>query len=218
MASANDYNRSHWTKKIPKYLSEDWSTKPSPFAQEVAKHLSPDQTLLELGTGAGQDGLWLAGKVKKVVLSDGHDVAFDEIRQRAKAKGILNLDLQTVDITKVFPFDDSSFDVVYAQLVLHYFDDETMHKIMSEIKRVLRPGGLLACMVNSIKDEEYNPDQVNDDGLILVDGLIKRYFDEDSFEPFVEGFEAVLLDSRGKTPKDDAVSNSGMVRFIGKKD
>lgn len=217
MASGNAYNQAYWAKKTPKYLSEDWSTRPSPFAKLVADYLALDQTLLELGTGAGQDGLWLAGRVKKVVMTDGQDLAFEEIRRRAKAQNTGNIDLQVVDITQDFAFEDGSFDVVYAQLVLHYFDDETMHKIIGEIQRVLKPGGLLACMVNSTKDPEYDPKQMNENGLIMVDGLIKRYFDEASFQPFVQDFETILLDSKGKTPKDDAVSNSGMVRFIGRK-
>lgn len=218
MASKNYYNAQHyWSKKLPKYLSEAWSRQPSPFAQIVANYLPTEAVLLELGTGAGQDGLWLSDKVKKAVLSDAQSLVFPEITKRAKDQNVQNVELVERDITQPFRFADEEFDVVYAQLVLHYFDDDTMHAIVKEIRRVLKPAGIFACMVNSVNDPEYNADQENEHGLINVDGLMKRYFNIETFRPFLAGFEPLLFDMNGKTPKDDAVSNSGMVQFIGKK-
>lgn len=209
--SSNDYNPAHWKKKLPKYLAEEWSNSPSPFVQIAEKYFEPNSKVLELGTGAGQDGLWLESHGFDVILTDADDVAFDEISKRSKVgtKPIL------VDITKSFPFEEGSFDAVYAQLVLHYFDDEMMHKIISEIKRVLKPGGILACMVNSTSDPEHDENLEDESGLINVDGLIKRYFSVGSFSPFVKDFEPLLFDDQGRTPKDDAVNTSGMIQFIG---
>lgn len=144
-------------------------------------------------------------------MTDADDVAFDQIRHRATN----DVNLQLLDLTKRFPFEANTFDVVYAQLVLHYFDDDMMHKIMKEIKRVLKPGGVLACMVNSTKDPEYNEKLEDSEGLINVEGLIKRYFSVDSLKPFVQDFEPIVFDEQGRTPKDDAVNTSGMVQFIG---
>ena len=41
-------------------------------------------------------------------------------------------------------------------------------------------------------------------------------FSKESLEPFVKDFEPLLFDENGRTPKDDAVSNSGMIQFIGR--
>ena len=210
--NSNDYNPSHWKKKLPKYLAEEWSNRPSPFVQMIEKYLQPKARVLELGTGAGQDGLWLESNGFDVTLTDADDVAFKEISNRS-AKGS---NPKLMDITKSFPFDENSFDGVYAQLVLHYFDDEMMYKIMAEIKRVLKPGGILACMVNSTNDPEFDETLEDSSGLINVDGLIKRYFTVGTFSPFVQGFDSILFDNRGRTPKDDAVQTSGMIQFIGR--
>ncbi len=209
--SSNDYNPDHWKEKIPKYLAEQWSNRPSPFVQIAAKYFKPNAKVLELGTGAGQDGMWLNSKGYEVVMTDGDDIAFDQIKQRANSE----VDVRLLDLTNSFPFEDSSFDAVYSQLVLHYFDDEMMHSIIQEIKRVLKPGGVLACMVNSTSDPEYDEKLEDSQGLINVGGLIKRYFTVETFKPFVKDFEPTIFDTNGRTPKDDAVKTSGMIQFIG---
>ena len=51
------------------------------------------------------------------------------------------LSTKVVDITKKFPFDDSSFDGVFCTGTLHLFEKETILKILQEIKRVLKVDG-----------------------------------------------------------------------------
>ncbi len=207
----NKYNPKHWQKRLPQYLSENWSKLPSPFAKQTVKYLKDGAKVLELGAGAAQDGLWFESSGYDVTISDGDDVAFNEIQ----ARSVTSKRPVLVDITKPLPFEDNSFDAVYAQLVLHYFDDETMHQIIKEIERVLKPGGIFSCMVNSLDDPEYDETLENASGLINVDGLIKRYFTLDSFAPFVSTFRPLLFDNKGRHPKDDAKGNVGMIRFIG---
>lgn len=208
----NNYPERYWQKKVQKYIAEDWSQKPSPFARLVEPYITGTK-ILELGTGAGQDGLWFKSKGFDVVLSDGTNSAFDHI----KNLGGKDTKLVEFDITEKFPFNDASFDAVYAQLVIHYFDNETTKRIISEIQRVLAPGGIVALMVNSTKDPEYDKSLVNKDGLIEVGGITKRFFSKGSFAPLVSDFEGLLFNEEGRTPKDDVVDNSGMVQFIGRK-
>lgn len=206
-----NYSEEYWQKKIKKYIAEDWSSKPSPFAQLVESYIT-GKRVLELGTGAGQDGLWFKSKGFDVVLSDGTDDAFGYI----KDLGGSDTQLVKFDITKKFPFEDGSFDTVYAQLVIHYFNDETTKHIISEIQRVLGSGGIVALMANSTKDPEYDEALVNKEGLIEVNGITKRFFSKETFASFLGNFEEIIFDEKGRTPKDDAVSNSGMVQFIGR--
>ncbi len=217
MSSGSVFNQTHWSKKLPSYLAEEWSIRPSPFVQVVATYLKPNSVILELGTGAGQDGLWLASKGHTVTMTDGTTAIFGDIKKRQSQVKSNDIKLTRLDITKSFAFENNSFDCVYAQLVLHYFDDIVMNRIISEISRVLKPKGILACMMNSTKDSEYDPEKADDDGLINVDGLVKRFFSVESFRPFVKRFEPLLFDDQGRTPKDDAKNISGMIRYIGKK-
>lgn len=209
---ANTYNAEYWQKRIPQYLSSDWSHEPSPFARIVKNHLAIGSKILELGTGAGQDGSWFKKQGFEVLLTDGDDAAFEEILARSGGE----LDLLKVDISQDLPFEDNSFDAVYAQLVLHYFNDETTRAILKEIKRVLKPGGILACMVNSTDDPEYDASAEDGAHLLEVKGLVKRYFTKESFAPFVGDYEPLLFNAEGKTAKDSEANTFGMIQFIGK--
>ncbi|MGE5364375.1 MAG: class I SAM-dependent methyltransferase [Bacteroidota bacterium] len=63
-------------------------------------------------------------------------------------EGYINLDIvdyggnMVCDITKFpYPFDDNVFDEVYASHVLEHLDN--FHKTISELYRILKPGGIL---------------------------------------------------------------------------
>lgn len=206
------YNIEHWRKKVGGYLGEAWASKPSPFVKLVQPYIKPNSNVLELGTGAGQDGLWLESQGYFLTLTDGDDSAFAIIQSRS----INDTHPIKFDITQKFPFEDNTFDAVYAQLVLHYFDDKTMYAIIEEIKRVLKNAGLLAIMVNTVEDPEYKNVPSDGTGILETDKLTKRYFTVETLKPFVKDFEPLLFNAEGRTPKDDAVSNSGMIQFIGK--
>lgn len=207
------YSIKHWSRRIPEYLASDWAKGPTPFAKLARKYFPKDGCVLELGAGAGQDGLWFAKEGFKTTISDAIDIGFPAIKYRAHSLN-LDIDIIRLDVTQPFDFANETFDAVYAQLSLHYFDDEVLEEIMQEISRILKPGGIFACMMNSTKDPEYNETQSD---LIKVGDLTKRYFTKASFTPFVRRFKPLVFDEKGQTPKDDMVNNSGMVEFIGAK-
>ena len=55
-------------------------------------------------------------------------------------------------MTKGLPFADNFTDLMICDLNLHYFTEKTTFEILQEIKRVLKPGGILLFRVNSTKD------------------------------------------------------------------
>lgn len=55
-------------------------------------------------------------------------------------------DLKVADISRSLPFADGAFDDVVVSLVLHYLQDWTAP--LSELRRVLKPGGRLLLSVN----------------------------------------------------------------------
>jgi predicted SAM-dependent methyltransferase len=57
-----------------------------------------------------------------------------------------------IDISRALPFPDGSFDGVFCEHVLEHFSLDDGLKISREIKRILRPGGVLRVIV---PDAEY---------------------------------------------------------------
>ena len=52
------------------------------------------------------------------------------------------------------PFGDKQFDAVMSNVAAHMFSDEVTRRLLAEVKRVLRDGGLVLLHVNSDADRE----------------------------------------------------------------
>ena len=116
---------------------------------DIVKTHCVGKDVLELGCGTGmilKEIHPIANSAKGIDISPG-------MLEQAQARG---LDV-TVGSATDLPYDDASFDVVYSFKVLAHIED--IEKAMSEVARVLKPGGMAAL-------EFYNPRSIR--------GLIKR--------------------------------------------
>lgn len=112
-------------------------------ASFVLPHLQSNWRVLDCGCGPGSITVDLARK-----LSDGQVVAIDiassqvELaRRRAADHGASNVEYQVANVYAL-PFTDSSFDAVFAHAVFQHLDKPAV--ALSELHRVLKPGGLIA--------------------------------------------------------------------------
>lgn len=214
------YPARQWEHKIKDYLDWPWSRRVGFFAADVIEMLPPNQCILELGCGAAQDAIGFAQAGHTVVATDGIDAAFDEVQERIDSAGLSDaVQLAILDVTEPFSFDNESFDAVYAQLSLHYFDDATMHEIFKEIFRVLRPNGHVCVLLNSKYDPEFQASDQPENGIIYEpnEDMIKRYLTIQMLKPFISDFEAIELNNNGRSAKDEDKGTKGLLRFIGRK-
>src|SRR5260370_6671470 len=112
------------------------------------------RAVLDVGCGTGGDAVSLARSGFQVTAMDYSEVALARARAKAKASGVV-VDFQQGDMALPFPFADSDFDAVMSNVALHMFDDQTTRRIIGEMRRVLRPSGLLLLHVNSTEDMPY---------------------------------------------------------------
>jgi SAM-dependent methyltransferase len=112
--------------------------------------------VLELGCGSGADTVFLVSKGFEVTSTDFSIVALDLVKSNAPDAEIVLHDLRDP-----FPFKDQTFDLVIANLSLHYFDFPTTREIIHEIARVLRGSGFLLYRVNSTSDSTEKSVQVD---------------------------------------------------------
>lgn len=196
----------------------DWIDKPSLFAQDAIKYFPKSGKVLELGAGQGQDTRFFAERGYDVVSTDIEESALERSRSKLPEKLQPNVSVKKLDLRDDFPFDSSSFDVVYAHLSLHYFDIETTYKILNQITRVMKPGGVIAFFMNSTSDPEYGTGTQIEPGFFQIENVTKRYFSVESTRKFISDFyEISLLDNLGETYKDTAKGVHNLIRFIGKK-
>ncbi|MDE2836629.1 MAG: methyltransferase domain-containing protein [Chloroflexota bacterium] len=112
-------------------------------AAYLLPHLEPGMRLLDFGCGPGTISVGLAKAVEPGELH-GIDLEESQIlmaRAAAEAGGHANATFHVGDVTAL-PFEDDSFDVAHCHAVLMHVPDT--QAVLAEVKRVLKPGGMIA--------------------------------------------------------------------------
>ena len=80
-----------------------------------------------------------------VISADISDIALKKVSE-------FNENIKKIDMSEELPFENNSIDLVFANLSIHYFSNEDTQKLMKEIKRILKNGGLFIGSVNGMQD------------------------------------------------------------------
>ena len=94
--------------------------------------------VLELGCGTGKNSQWLAAQARELVALDFSPGMLDVARRRVRAAHVRFVEH---DITRPWPVEPASCDVVLGNLVLEHVHE--LGPIYAEASRALRPGGQL---------------------------------------------------------------------------
>ena len=165
---------------------DDWLDK---FSDIIDNCQTP---ILDLGCGYGNDTLYLMNKGKKVISCDQSTNVIKNIK-----KNIPNVyDTKCFNMLDGMPFEDNSFQIIIADLCLHYFREKDVFNILNEIQRILIPGGYLIFRVNSINDVNHGSGQgseIEPHLYLTNDRGLKRFFNEDDIRYFFKDFEIEYL-------------------------
>lgn len=131
--------------------SREWFEEVERFRYEVEGYIHSvaqftrhhGKTILEVGVGAGTDHLQWARAGCRCYGVDLTDAAIETTRARLAFYG-LQSDLRRVDAESL-PFETGTFDLVYSWGVIHH--SARPDRIIAEIHRVLKPGGLFVGMM-----------------------------------------------------------------------
>lgn len=140
-----------------------------------------DMNVLDLGCGNGKTSAALIGCNAKVTGIDFSETAVESCRNQFGDGG----KFLTADCTEL-PFDDESFDAVTAVHILEHLDLEQLAHTVSEIRRVLVPGGFVFVRCFAVGDmrSEGKDESVRN-------GIRYRYYDIPEMERTFDGFETV---------------------------
>lgn len=143
--------------------------------------------IVDLGCGLGNNTFYLLQKGKEVLACDYSEVALETIQKEAP-----QIKTCLFDMTEPFPIQDNYTDIVIADLCIHYFPEDTTKQIIKEIKRILKPNGVLLFRVNSVDDSNFvvNHEKLEDHFIWQPEWKkSKRLFDKESIEYFFESWK-----------------------------
>ena len=137
--------------------------------------VSPGMDVLEVGCGNGKTLAALRGAGCNVVGIDFSEEAVVSCKQL-----VPGADVRQGDILDL-KFPDSSFDAVVMFHVLEHVLPEDMHRVESEVRRVLRSGGIAYVRSFSLGDMRSEKGMsLSDDMVVRGNGIRYRYYTERS--------------------------------------
>lgn len=126
-----------WNLVASGYVAENLKSFEA-FATEALRLAPAQGDVLDVAAGPGSLSLLAARTARRVVAVDFAPAMLAELRARAAAAGITNVEAQAGD-GQALPFPDRSFDAAYSMFGLIFFPDRGAG--LRELARVLRPGG-----------------------------------------------------------------------------
>ncbi|OMC21526.1 6-O-methylguanine DNA methyltransferase [Mycobacterium sp. SP-6446] len=146
--------------------------------------------LLELAAGHGRDAMYFAREGFTVTAIDFSDVAIERIRGVAQAQGV-GAQLSTVvhDMREPLPLENRAVDAVFAHMALCMALSTTeIHAVVSEVRRVLRPGGILVYTVRHTGDAHCGAGKAYGDNTFEHGGFVVHFFNRQLVEALAEGW------------------------------
>lgn len=115
--------------------------KPSEESYYLANHWKENtyKNLLDFGCGLGRHSIYFAKQGFQVSAFDLSREGVKHLKKWAEYEE-LDIDLAVADMLNL-PYENQSFDCIFAYHVISHTDTKGMKKILSEIKRILKPEG-----------------------------------------------------------------------------
>ncbi len=142
--SKNKDNKKFWQRYAPIYwmFVKGAGKAYDEISERISAYINEDSKVLELACGSGQFTFRLAGKCKSWLATDFSENMLKEAKDayEKQRNNIEELIFEQQDATNL-PYENDSFDAVMIANALHIMPEP--EKALVEIKRVLKPGGIL---------------------------------------------------------------------------
>jgi tellurite methyltransferase len=167
------------------------------------------RSVYDLGCGVGRHTVFLAQLGFEVSASDISSSAIAHTGSSLREAGV-EAQLQRLDMHQ-WPFADAAFDALVAYNVIYHAERAQIEAILAQVRRVLRPRGLLLATFKSTLDSQYG------EGVELApftwapsagieQGVPHYYVDDDEVRRLLADFELLSLVLKQEFPPDGVES------------
>ncbi|KPC71754.1 6-O-methylguanine DNA methyltransferase [Streptomyces sp. NRRL WC-3753] len=184
--------RDHWQHTYTAHPGM-YGSEPSEPARHAAAvfRAAGARDVLELGAGHGRDALFFACEGFTVHATDFSPTGLEQLRTTA---GEMDVDhsMSTVvhDVREPLPLPDHSFDAVFAHMLLCMaLSTVEIHAAVTEIRRVLRPGGTLVYTVRHTGDTHYGTGVAHGDDIHEHGGFAVHFFPRRLVDELADGWD-----------------------------
>jgi SAM-dependent methyltransferase len=176
--------------------SDQWLSQYSEFFEAGGK-------VLDLGCGNGSNIPFLLNRNAEIYAVDYSEIAIKHIKKKWDITALLH------DIRNPLPFGADRFDLILADLSLHYFPFLETSRIISDLYRVTKARGILIARVNSINDTNHGSGIGTEVERNYYDlnGRRKRFFDREMvYDLFDNGFSiSKAIENRTNKYNDEKI-------------
>jgi SAM-dependent methyltransferase len=166
------------------------------FDQILRGRFDRRRRILDAGCGGGRNLVYFLRSGFEVFAVDREPAAVEAVRAMA-AELVSGLPGESFRVASVesLPFEAESMDAVLSSAVLHFADDEAqLRRMVAEMGRVLRPGGLFFARLASSIGIEDRVEPIEGRRCLLPDGSVRLLVDEDLLLELTAGLGGRLLD------------------------
>ncbi len=137
-----------------RYSGEEYHFGTEPNAFLITQHalLKPGMHCLAVADGEGRNGVWLAEQGLHVLSVDSSSVAIEKARALAEKRGV-KIEVELADLA-LWDWGVDKFDVV-AGIFIQFAPPALREQMFAQIKRCLKPGGLLMLQGYTPRQLEY---------------------------------------------------------------
>ncbi len=154
------------------YINHRSPGNPSPFAEEIIKHLSAKSSLLELGCGNGRDAVYFSNYGIHVTGIDQAKVEIDYLNSNYANENLKFICDDFTQITKI----NGLYDSVYSRFTFHAISEKQEDRVLHWTKENLKSGGLFFLEVRSVKDVLFNEGiAVDDEKNVKITSHYRRF-------------------------------------------
>lgn len=164
-------------------------------------------SILELGCGQGRDSIFFSQFGHNVNAFDISPIAIEFINKTKDLLGITNLTPSVFDIEKPLEFNEDSFDLIYSNLALQFFELEKLNQIFNNVAKVLKKKSPFIFSTKKIGDKYYNFGTKVNENAFEYKGIIRYFYDAEQLKDLLsEKFDILQFDAAEHTNLDSTVS------------